>query len=484
MSDLQTLITELGGPADSTAEPLEQLAGLIDESLPYERLWLVWATLRGRLPTDEDVISFRRNARLNGVGVALRDLERRDDSSVFGRAANVEILSGAVLIDVSHTSSTDYTSGIQRVVRETVGRWSRDHDIVLVAWNENGTALRLLDDVEEERIRGALTPGSGRDRENHGSTIDAVASARVVVPRGGRLINPELALDGPRAARLSAIARFSDVEVSYIGYDCVPLTSGETASEGVAQEFPLYLDAIGDADKVAAISKSTEFEFASWKRMLAASGRRGPDLRTFFLGGDSAEPSADDLARTADDLASVGDAPIILVVGSHEPRKNHLSVLQAARVLWEEGESFRLVFIGSGSWRSEAFFQLADALRARGHSIITRSGASDGFLSASYRLAAVSVFTSLHEGFGLPIVESLRAGTPVITSGLSSMQEVADEYDGVFTVDPHSDEELEDLLRRMLHDPAILETARRGLAGNTYRSWEDYAAEVWQYFTS
>jgi len=235
---------------------------------------------------------------------------------------------------------------------------------------------------------------------------------------------------------------------------------------------------------VAAISKSTEFEFASWKRMLAASGRQGPDLRTFFLGGDSAEPSADDLARTSADLASAGDAPIILVVGSHEPRKNHLSVLQAARVLWEEGEQFRLVFIGSGSWRSEAFFQLTDALRARGYPIITRSGASDGFLSASYRLAAVSIFTSLHEGFGLPIVESLRAGTPVITSGLSSMQEVADEYDGVFSVDPHSDEELEDLLRRMLHDPTILQKARRELAGNTYRSWEDYAAEVWEYFAS
>jgi glycosyltransferase involved in cell wall biosynthesis len=361
------------------------------------------------------------------------------------------------------------------VVRETVGRWGASHSILLVAWTENGKALRRLDSIEEKRIRG------GAKEESRSETPDFEFS-RVIVPHGGLLINPELALDAQRAPRLLALARFSDVKTAYIGYDCVPLTSGETASDGVAREFPLYLDAMGDADRLAAISASTELEFRAWKRMLAASGRTGPDVRTFFLGGDSEHPSDAVIESTAEELLVSEAEPLILVVGSHEPRKNHLSVLQAARLLWEQGERFRLVFIGSGSWRSESFFQLADVLQARGFPLVTKTGASDEFLSASYRLAAVSIFTSFHEGFGLPIVESLRSGTPVITSNLGSMLEVAAEYGGVITVDPHSDEELEEVLRRVLHEPSLLADKRRELESNDYRSWDDYAAEVWDYF--
>ncbi|MEF2977753.1 glycosyltransferase [Subtercola sp. YIM 133946] len=475
-SSIRTLIGDLGGeaPAQSHAGELhELLATALATDLSAARLWLTWAAIRGELPTEADLIGFRRDIVLNGAGTALRGLGSRADSSIFGLSAQVEVLRDPILVDVHHTSSTSTMSGIQRVVRETTGRWASAHDLVFVAWADNGRALRRLTGKEEARMRGGDPSTAAPDQVT-----------RLVIPNGGIMMIPELAADAERAERFLAMARFSSTRVAYIGYDCVPLTSGETASIPIAAHFPLYLDAVAYADRVAAISASTAYEFESWKKMLPSSGRSGPDVRTVFLAGDSTEPSDDDLAKARVAFTLRDGVPMVLVVGSHEPRKNHLSVLQAARVLWNEGQQFTLVMIGSASWNSAPFDNLAKSLQEQGHPLLVFSNSSDSLISAGYRLATVSIFTSFHEGFGLPIVESLRAGTPVISSNVGSMLELAERYGGVITVDPHSDAQLENALRSALVDPAVLEQKRRDLAANEYQTWEKYSSDVWDYFTA
>ncbi|CAN5127069.1 hypothetical protein BH09ACT6_BH09ACT6_24480 [soil metagenome] len=476
-SGIRTLISYLGArPAetDDADKLLAQLAAVCDSGLADNQLWATWALLRGELPTESQLVSFRRNAGLNGAAKALADLGPRAGSSIFGLSTEVEILTHAVLVDVHHTSTTVMRSGVQRVVREAALRWGKAHDLVFVSWTEDEKALRRLTISEEARIRGG-DPDS--------SVTIAPSPAKIVVPLTGLMIVPELATDAGVAERFLAMGRFSAMDVVYIGYDCVPLTSGETTDTPIASNFPLYLDAVSYGARVATISESTALEFRSWKKMLPSSGRVGPDVRTVFLGGDSSEPHASDLAETRRLLGVTDGEPVVLAVGSHEPRKNHLALLQAARILWDQGEKFRLVLIGSSSWGSGAFDALATVLQENGRPLVILSNASDAVLSSSYRIAKVSVFTSFHEGFGLPIVESLQAGTPVIASNVGSMLEIARRYGGVITVDPHSDSELEQALRTALHEPLILDQKRRDLAANTYVSWDDYAGELWSYFT-
>ncbi|TQL54651.1 glycosyltransferase family 4 protein [Subtercola boreus] len=483
MSDLdiwsetvRRLIGSLGADASAATTPeelSELLATTFGSDLADDRLWLVWACLRGELPVEDDLILFRRNVVLNGAAQAIRDLGGRADASIFGLTATVEIVDSPILVDVHNTASTGTMSGIQRVVRETTGRWAAEHELTFVAWSDNRFALRRLTAKEESRMRGTEYDESEKAK---------AMPARLVIPNGGLMIIPELAADSERADRFLAMGRYASTRVAYIGYDCVPLTSGETAAGAMAGHFPLYLDAVAYADRVAAISESTAHEFDAWKLMLPASGRTGPDVRAVFLAGDSDEPSEAALAETREEIELAPGEPLVLAVGSHEPRKNHLSVLQVARLLWEEGKKFRLVMIGSGSWNSDPFDNLAASLQDQGHPLVVLSGASDRLLAASYRLAAVSIFTSFHEGFGLPIVESLRAGTPVISSNVGSMLELSKRYGGVITVDPHSDEQLEDALRSALDDPAVLAAKRAELATNDYRSWDDYSREVWEYF--
>jgi glycosyltransferase involved in cell wall biosynthesis len=174
---------------------------------------------------------------------------------------------------------------------------------------------------------------------------------------------------------------------------------------------------------------------------------------------------------------------VVLSVGSHEPRKNHLAVLHAAEVLWREGLSFTLAFVGGNSWNSAEFETQVESLRRANRPVQTILGLPDELLWAAYRLAYCTVFVSLHEGFGLPVAESLACGTPVITSDFGSMREIAGQG-GALLVDPRRDESIIDGLRRLLTDRPFRDQLAATAANMTRRSWDQYAQETWDYLVA
>jgi glycosyltransferase involved in cell wall biosynthesis len=95
----------------------------------------------------------------------------------------------------------------------------------------------------------------------------------------------------------------------------------------------------------------------------------------------------------------------------------------------------------------------------------------DETLAVLYRLASVFAFPSLYEGFGLPVLEAMASGTPVVTSNVSSLPEVAG--DAAVLVDPYDVEAIASGLERVLSDPALAsELSRRGLRRAREFSWE------------
>jgi len=95
----------------------------------------------------------------------------------------------------------------------------------------------------------------------------------------------------------------------------------------------------------------------------------------------------------------------------------------------------------------------------------------DDTLAVLYRLAAVFVFPSLYEGFGLPPLEAMASGTPVVTSNVSSLPEVAG--DAAILVDPYEVGSIVDGVRRVLTDPQLAaELRRKGLVRARDFSWE------------
>jgi glycosyltransferase involved in cell wall biosynthesis len=267
-----------------------------------------------------------------------------------------------------------------------------------------------------------------------------------------------------------------------IGYDLIPVTISETVTPGMSSNFANYLSVVKHIDRISCISLSSASEFRGFASMLGAQGLAGPHVVGQPLPSEAPDVPEAWLAA-ARELLAVDNLPLVLVVGSHEPRKNHLTVLVAAERLWREGLAFHLTFIGGSGWSSEAFDELVVELAERGRPVEVLKRADEETLWAAYRLARFTVFPSLTEGFGLPAAESLISGTPVITSNFGSLIEIA-EGGGCLTVDPRDTEAVAAAMRDLLEDDALLARLRREAADRTWKTWDYYAKETWDHLTS
>ena len=429
-------------------------------------VWLALAVLTGRFPDRTTVVELARASEFdNGESLwrAVADLTTDESASWQVRVATDE-----VLIDVAHTASTVLTTGIQRVARETTRRWLRDHNCTPVSWSRDFQSLRELTAPERRRIAASKAE----------EDIAPRPEATIIVPWHGTYLLPELAAEPARSTRLLALAELTPNRTGVIGFDCVPITSAETTQFGFAGVFAGNLAAVRYFDVVATISQAAGAEYSGWRSMLSAIGVTGPRIEPVQLPVEVAEPSPADIAAARTRFL-IGRLPLVLVVGSHEPRKNHLAVLHAAELLWREGAEFSLSFVGGNSWGSDSFSRrLADLQRA-GRPVDSESRLSDGRLWSVYRLARCTVFPSLNEGFGLPVAESLAAGTPAITSNFGSMLEIAADG-GALTVDPHDDHAIAGALRTLLVDDVVHSRLSAQARGRPVRTWDDYAREVWR----
>lgn len=142
--------------------------------------------------------------------------------------------------------------------------------------------------------------------------------------------------------------------------------------------------------------------------------------------------------------------PFILYVGTIEPRKNLGRLIQAyARLKTRRQLEHKLVIAGQKGWLYDDVFRRAVDLRV-GEDVIFPGYISDDDLPSLYSLADAFVFPSLYEGFGLPPLEAMACGTPVVTSTVSSLPEVAG--DAALLVNPTDVDELAQAIARVLDD--------------------------------
>lgn len=470
----RVLAAALGSGLPEPADPGDPLVPLLRDTVDVTdraQVWLALAVLSGRLPDETTVVEVARAGEFDGPAPLAAAVERTTDAESM--TWEVRVARGT-LVDVAHTVSTPLMTGIQRVARETARRWLERDDVTPVSWTPGFAALRELTAAEHE----LLVSGRAAAEELAPGPDDALT---VVVPWHGTYLVPELGAEPGRTSALLSLARFSTNATGAIGFDLVPITTAETTQLGFAAVFARNLAAVRYFDRVAAISDAARTEYEGWRSMLAAVGLPGPGIASVPLPVHAAEPDADE-ARRARTGFLVGDLPLVLVVGSHEPRKNHLAVLHAAELLWREGLEFSLSFVGGNAWGSEQFQATMAALQAAGRPVDSRRGLSDGELWAAYRLARFTVFPSLNEGFGLPVAESLAVGTPVVTSAFGSMAELAAEG-GAVTADPRDDHALAAAMRRLLTDDGALATLRAEARARPPRTWEQYADEAWAWLT-
>jgi glycosyltransferase involved in cell wall biosynthesis len=148
----------------------------------------------------------------------------------------------------------------------------------------------------------------------------------------------------------------------------------------------------------------------------------------------------------------VGDAPFILAIGVIEPRKNLNRLMDAFAVLKERGNvppNLKLVLAGGKGWLYDDIFEHHADSPVR-DDILLPGFVSDDLLPAIYSAAEALAFPSLYEGFGLPILEAMACGTPVVASRASCLPEVAEG--AALMIDPNNVEGLTAALELVLLD--------------------------------
>jgi glycosyltransferase involved in cell wall biosynthesis len=168
----------------------------------------------------------------------------------------------------------------------------------------------------------------------------------------------------------------------------------------------------------------------------------------------------------------------LLSICTLEPRKNLVHLLRCFhRLLQEKPAALRLVLVGPTGWKTDPVFALLQEhpdLRAR---VVLAGYVPDADLAALYSGARGFVYPSLYEGFGLPVLEAMQCGTPVITSDSSSLPEVVG--DTSLLVPPTDADALSDALLRLVTDDGLVaDLGRRGLERSALFSWDRTAEET------
>ena len=466
-----TLCVDGPRATDANTSPLDVLLSLVDQVRERRRLDEAWLLIVGVTGAMPDQVLVRSVAR------AL-DLRESDDSVRWlldalaplamqgGNAGTtLRVVQDRPLVDVSLTAKNDLLTGIQRVVRGVVNAWNDVHDIELVVATTRGGAYRNLYATERARLLD-------RDPDDSDTNDSSAAGElrEIVVPWQVPLVLTEVPTK-VLSERLAAVAEMTDTSVRLIGYDCIPMSSPETVPLAEPEKFGHYLELVKFSDRLAAISGSAAAEFEGFVRSLAAQGLSGPNVAACPL------PHTLPVVGAAIDVPAP-DRPVAVCVGTVGRRKNQSALVEAAEMLWREGHEFELRVLGHLSSEHSPLVGLIPELQNLGRPLVLEAAVSDTRIASTLMHARCLVFPSLHEGFGLPIVEALSHGVPVITSDFGSTREVADGK-GCLLVNPEDVKELTDALRRLLTDASLHARLVAEALARPRRTWTEYADELY-----
>ncbi len=170
------------------------------------------------------------------------------------------------------------------------------------------------------------------------------------------------------------------------------------------------------------------------------------------------------------------EKPFLLFVGEIQPRKNLESVLTCFNALPTSlKQSLQLIIIGSARLRGNQRLLETQLNNLQSQeNVYQLQNVSTEDLVRFYNTAHIFLFPSFFEGFGLPVIEAMSCGCPVITSNTSSLKEVA--ADAALTVSPYQNEELRETMIQLIEDTALRDTCRqKGLKRAREFSWSKTA---------
>jgi glycosyltransferase involved in cell wall biosynthesis len=355
-----------------------------------------------------------------------------------------------IFYDLSEFVAGPRRTGIQRVSYEILRTWSFQPPLVPGFIRPDTGQAALLPNAFRALMDRFFAGGSSSETAIAGQIVACAADgATALAPRElGEFfgfLNPE-SFHGPaRTALYRGLAKRRAKRIHWIVYDALIWTRPEFFPPGAAAQMAPYLEALRTIPNLHFISESCRRDFCD--RIL---GMERPTYRVCSLG-------ADGLGRAAADFSPRKRR--FVAIGTVEPRKNHELLLRAFSEIWAGGGDAELAVVGKLGWTArEAGWRRDDRL---GEEMARRAAENPRFTwhqdidDAALRDIIVgsraTLYASEAEGFGLPPLESLALGVPVIASArLPSLRAIADL--GQIRLSQVTVESLVAAIKEMLHD--------------------------------
>lgn len=257
-------------------------------------------------------------------------------------------------------------------------------------------------------------------------------------------------------------------------YDLIPLTHPRFCDDALVVVFQRWFKRVSQtADGFMAISKTIRDQAQGYARQGIAETKPDQWFDYFHLGSELDFVQKNGTVRQKVKKPFQNGCPVYLMVGTIEPRKNHGYLLDAFDLLWQKGWDVNLCFVGKVGWKCQALIK-----RMKTHSEYKRrlfmfNDLSDTELEYCYLKSRSLVFPAYVEGFGLPLVEAMQRGLPVMASDIPVFREVGGDFIAYFALE--KPETLAALIRRFEESGEF--PASRKMEEWSWLNWEDSAKQ-------
>lgn len=264
-----------------------------------------------------------------------------------------------------------------------------------------------------------------------GAALPGVGESGIAPHAGDWLLGIDVKFDQPAWPAALAAVHAAGVQYCQVVHDLLPVQFPEFFPPWVVAGFTRFLTTVAEsASVVLCDSKATEAAYRDWVGHSGVAVLPGQRVTWFPLGSDFIAGTTDSAAEP-----TAAQRPRVLAVGTIEPRKAYEVLLDAAQALWDAGVEVEFIIVGRKGWALPEVLDRLATLSDSPAPLTWLPDASDAQLQAEYAAADLLVAPSRGEGFGLPVVEAIRAGVPVLARDLPVFRELLGPAGAYFELD-------------------------------------------------
>ncbi len=394
-----------------------------------------------------------------------------------------------IYLDVSSTAVSPIVTGIPRVVRSLAEERNRS-EVHLIEFDGLANSYKSIQELQPlntsseslQRTRRALIATklykALTENENIGSVVTFLLRSRFIfyvarrllgAPSGnGEMLNqpngilflPEVPVHKWHVTKIMNLKKSGAITLALYVHDLLPIHHPEYFSRDLVWKFRNFVPLIEVADVILVsnedVKAQVEAEFKKSQVHVVA-------LPSTYI---QTTPTSELSSR-------------FLMVGTIEPRKNYMSVLESFEKLHVLHPEIELRIVGNLGWKYTDIVTRISRLQHRGVKLHWLQNLNDEELRLEYQQALALLYPSHYEGYGLPIIEALSQSTPVITSDRPAMR-LFERLGGVTLINPDNSDELFDEMKRMLDFDYRKSKSQQIQLNEIPTSWQVFAHHCYQ----